>query len=31
MIGFTRVPAADYHGRGVSASLLILGAIRDAG
>lgn len=31
LIGFTRVLRADYHTRGVSASVLILGAIRDAG
>jgi short-subunit dehydrogenase len=31
LIGFTRVLRADYHARGVSASVLILGAIRDAG
>jgi short-subunit dehydrogenase len=31
MIGFTRVLRSDYHARGVSASVLILGAIRDAG
>lgn len=31
LIGFTRVLRADYHGRGVSASVLILGAIRGAG
>jgi short-subunit dehydrogenase len=31
MIGFTRVLRADYHARGVSASVLILGAIRGAG
>jgi len=31
LIGFTRVLSADYHARGVSASVLILGAIRDAG
>ena len=31
LIGFTRVLRSDYHGRGVSASVLILGAIRDAG
>jgi short-subunit dehydrogenase len=31
MIGFTRVLRGDYHARGVSASVLILGAIRDAG
>ena len=31
LIGFTRVLRADYHDRGISASVLILGAIRDAG
>ena len=31
LIGFTRVLRADYHSRGVSASVLILGAIRGAG
>jgi short-subunit dehydrogenase len=31
LIGFTRVLRAGYHARGVSASVLILGAIRDAG
>ena len=31
LIGFTRVLRADYHPRGISASVLILGAIRDAG
>jgi short-subunit dehydrogenase len=31
IIGFTRVLRGDYHTRGVSASVLILGAIRDAG
>ena len=31
LIGFTRVLRADYRSRGVSASVLILGAIRDAG
>jgi short-subunit dehydrogenase len=31
LIGFTRVMRADYHARGISASVLILGAIRDAG
>src|SRR5215469_20092 len=31
IIGFTRVLRADYHARGVSASVLILGAIRGAG
>jgi short-subunit dehydrogenase len=31
LIGFTRVLRSDYHDRGVSASVLILGAIRDAG
>jgi short-subunit dehydrogenase len=31
VIGFTRVLRADYRPRGVSASVLILGAIRDAG
>ena len=31
LIGFTRVLRADYHARGVSASVLILGAIRGAG
>jgi short-subunit dehydrogenase len=31
LIGFTRVLRADYHTRGVSASVLILGAIRGAG
>jgi short-subunit dehydrogenase len=31
LIGFTRVLRADYHPRGVSASVLILGAIRGAG
>jgi short-subunit dehydrogenase len=31
LIGFTRVLRADYHADGVSASVLILGAIRGAG
>ena len=31
VIGFTRVLRSDYHARGVSASVLILGAIRDTG
>jgi short-subunit dehydrogenase len=31
LIGFTRVLRADYHPRGVSASVLVLGAIRGAG
>jgi short-subunit dehydrogenase len=31
LIGFTRVLRADYHTRGISASVLILGAIRGAG
>jgi short-subunit dehydrogenase len=31
LIGFTRVLRADYHSRGVSASVLVLGAIRGAG
>src|SRR5215470_13207026 len=31
IIGFTRVLRSDYHARGVSASVLILGAIRDVG
>jgi short-subunit dehydrogenase len=31
IIGFTRVLRGDYHARGVSASVLVLGAIRDAG
>jgi short-subunit dehydrogenase len=31
LIGFTRVLRTDYHARGVSASVLILGAIRAAG
>ena len=31
LIGFTRVLRADYHSRGISASVLILGAIRGAG
>jgi short-subunit dehydrogenase len=31
IIGFTRVLRSDYHDRGVGASVLILGAIRDAG
>ena len=31
LIGFTRVLRADYHARGLSASVLILGAIRGAG
>jgi hypothetical protein len=31
LIGFTRVLRAGYHARGVSASVLILGAIRGAG
>ena len=31
LIGFTRVLRADYHARGISASVLILGAIRGAG
>jgi short-subunit dehydrogenase len=31
MIGFTRVLRGDYHARGVSASVLILGAVRDTG
>jgi short-subunit dehydrogenase len=31
VIGFTRVLRSDYRPRGVSASVLILGAVRDAG
>jgi short-subunit dehydrogenase len=31
LIGFTRVLRADYHAHGISASVLILGAIRGAG
>src|SRR5262249_4154235 len=31
LIGFTRVLRADYHPHGISASVLILGAIREAG
>jgi short-subunit dehydrogenase len=31
LIGFTRVLRSDYRARGVSASAVILGAIRDAG
>jgi len=31
LIGFTRVLRADYRGRGVSASAVVLGAIRHAG
>jgi short-subunit dehydrogenase len=31
LIGFTRVLRADYHASGISASVLILGAIRGAG
>jgi short-subunit dehydrogenase len=31
LIAFTRVLRNDYHSRGVSASVLVLGAIRDAG
>jgi short-subunit dehydrogenase len=31
LIGFTRVLRADYHARGVSASVIILGAVRGAG
>ena len=31
LIGFTRVLRSDYRSRGVSASVLVLGAIRDAG
>jgi len=31
LIGFTRVLRSDYHARGVSASVLILGAIRGTG
>ena len=31
LIAFTRVLRNDYRGRGVSASVLVLGAIRDAG
>lgn len=31
LIGFTRVLRNDYHVRGVSASVLILGPVRDAG
>jgi short-subunit dehydrogenase len=31
LIGFTRVLRADYHARGISASVLILGAVRGAG
>ena len=31
LIGFTRVLRSDYRARGVSASVVILGAIRDAG
>jgi short-subunit dehydrogenase len=31
LIGFTRVLRSDYHARGVSASVLVLGAIRGVG
>ncbi len=31
LIGFTRVLRNDYRGRGVTASVIVLGAIRDAG
>jgi len=31
LIGFTRVLRNDYRGRGVSASVIVLGAIRDSG
>src|SRR5437879_9217784 len=31
LIGFTRVLRNDYRSRGVSASVIVLGAIRDAG
>src|SRR5215469_11568936 len=31
VIGFTRVLRSDYHARGVSASVLILGAVKGAG
>jgi len=31
LTGFTRGLRSDYHARGVSASVLILGAIRDVG
>jgi short-subunit dehydrogenase len=31
LIGFTRVLRSDYHSRGISASVLILGAIRGTG
>src|SRR5215470_3926545 len=31
LIGFTRVLRSDYHARGVSASVLILGAVRGSG
>jgi short-subunit dehydrogenase len=31
LIGFTRVLRADYRSRGVSASVVVLGAIREAG
>src|SRR5438309_7700336 len=31
LVGFTRVLRGDYRGRGVSASVIVLGAIRDAG
>jgi short-subunit dehydrogenase len=31
LIGFTRVLRSDYHTRGVSTSVLILGAIKDTG
>ena len=31
LIGFSRVLRNDYRGRGVSASVVVLGAIRDAG
>lgn len=31
LIGFTRVLRTDYRSRGVSASVIVLGAIRDAG
>jgi short-subunit dehydrogenase len=31
LIGFTRILRNDYRGRGVSASVIVLGAIRDAG
>ena len=31
LIGFTRVLRSDYRARGISASVIVLGAIRDAG